>query len=1211
VPDERRLLSFNTTGFREIDGVSLKSELVRALRGDESRINVVAWSPDGGLLATGSFHRIRVWDLANDMFSDFEVNDTVYSLAWSPDGQLLASGRYGTNAVSIWEFNTGQVWRSIGGPAEEEVDGGGGASPSIAWSPSTGAIAVGHLAGAVEIWDSNTWKPRSLFPGHRNSSSQVAWAPDGILLGVGGYGNIQVWDARAGERQHTLETSSDDIHSIAWSADGRRLASGSDDGAVLLWDLYSNAVQRLEGHVESVKCVRISRDGKLLASLSSDNTVRLWNAASGELLDIIGSAWKSPAVNGMDFHPSRPQLAAIDEAGTGVCIWQWDLEQLIAGVAEAVRYTTARIVLLGDSGVGKTGLGWRLAHGSFKEHPSTHGQQFWTLDQLGARREDGVQCEAVLWDLAGQPDYRLVHSLFLDTIDLALLLIDPANRQDPLAGVDYWLGHLQDGKSESPSIILVGARTDRGTPTLTESELAAVSRRLGIFGGYIATSAKDGDGLEELLARIKSLIPWESLSATVTTTTFKRMRDYILSLKETVTYSGVLVSASTLRQRLEETDPNWRFSDAEMIAAARHLETHGYVKILRNTSGDEFILLAPDVLSNLASSIVLEARREPHGLGALDEARLLEGDYRLPELDDLDYNERRILLDAVVLLFVEHNVCFREYLGSRVLLVFPSLINEQRPLISDVSVVEDTSYAISGAVENVYAALVVLLGYTNTFTRTDQWQNQAQYELGDGEICGFRQIDEGKGAVALVLHYGMSTPDNVKRLFQGLFETFLTRRNINIMRYWPVICDAKGCGEHQDRTVAIKQIGRGKDLIYCANCGAKVYLPRPDDLMVLATRNTEVQDQKQIADQRTAFEAAVVRVKSLLLERGEAQVNPSCFISYAWGVPTHERWVVQLAKDLRNAGIDVLLDRWHSPPGYDLGRYIDRISNSQFVIVVGTPELLQKYETNSTDQVVAAELELIGLRLRQPGHYGPTVVPILLGGTAREAFTPMLEKLVNIDFREDELYFTQLLTMIWKLCSLPFDHPLLEELQASMTSAVPWIQHLRGSFSRSGRVSRKLRAAMAVRASAGSAGRWLELQEGRVCPPRAWHLVAVEDHCQGRTSSLRCGHSTLTVIFHGKRSAPVRRTNPQRGPPGPKPPRLAGHSETARLTPGNNNSSRHAPRPAPYASSMRTGRGAVTPTTDTNGAGCHDPLSDVRTLFSQLGDHIGQLCATF
>ena len=45
--------------------------------------------------------------------------------------------------------------------------------------------------------------------------------------------------------------------------------------------------------------------------------------------------------------------------------------------------TTAKIVLVGDSGVGKTGLGWRLAHGEFKEHSSTHGQQFWVLSELG------------------------------------------------------------------------------------------------------------------------------------------------------------------------------------------------------------------------------------------------------------------------------------------------------------------------------------------------------------------------------------------------------------------------------------------------------------------------------------------------------------------------------------------------------------------------------------------------------------------------------------------------------------------------------------------------------------------------------------------------------------------------------------------------------------------------------------------------------------
>jgi hypothetical protein len=42
-----------------------------------------------------------------------------------------------------------------------------------------------------------------------------------------------------------------------------------------------------------------------------------------------------------------------------------------------------------------------------------------------------------------------------------------------------------------------------------------------------------------------------------------------------------------------------------------------------------------------------------------------------------------------------------------------------------------------------------------------------------------------------------------------------------------------------------------------------------------------------------------------------------------------------------------------------------------------------------------------------------------------------------------------------------------------------------------------------------------------------------------------------------------------------------------------------------------TARSAVTPTTDTNRAGCRDPLSDMCMLFPQAGDHIGQLCGIF
>ena len=61
------------------------------------------------------------------------------------------------------------------------------------------------------------------------------------------------------------------------------------------------------------------------------------------------------------------------------------------------------------------------------------------------------------------------------------------------------------------------------------------------------------------------------------------------------------------------------------------------------------------------------------------------------------------------------------------------------------------AYVVVGSTENVFASLVVLLGYTHTFTRTSQWQNNARYEVGDGLVCGFRQEAERDGELDFVL----------------------------------------------------------------------------------------------------------------------------------------------------------------------------------------------------------------------------------------------------------------------------------------------------------------------------------------------------------------------------------------------------------------------------------------------------------------------------
>jgi small GTP-binding protein len=186
-------------------------------------------------------------------------------------------------------------------------------------------------------------------------------------------------------------------------------------------------------------------------------------------------------------------------------MWELDVDRSFpqTPAALSVAYTTTKIVLVGESGAGKTGLGWRLAYGEFVEHTSTHGQQFWRLDELGGTTVDGIEREAILWDLAGQPDYRLIHALSLDDAGLALVLFDPTLGDDPLRGVEYWLRQL----GRDCPIILVAARSDRGAPQLTTEEIKGFCAQRGI-AGYVATSALRGDGLDELVERMRATIRW-------------------------------------------------------------------------------------------------------------------------------------------------------------------------------------------------------------------------------------------------------------------------------------------------------------------------------------------------------------------------------------------------------------------------------------------------------------------------------------------------------------------------------------------------------------------------------------------------------------------------------------------------------------------------------------------------------------------------------
>jgi hypothetical protein len=517
----------------------------------------------------------------------------------------------------------------------------------------------------------------------------------------------------------------------------------------------------------------------------------------------------------------------------------------------------------------------------------------------------------------------------------------------------------------------------------------------------------------------------------VTTATFKRIKDFVLALKEATDDRTLIVTPDQLRRRLEATDRTWDFTDAEMMTAGKHLETHGYLKLLQTSTGEQRILLAPELLNNLAASVILEARRNPKGLGSLDERRVLSNAYAFRELEGLALDERDVLLDAMTLMFLEHNICFRETdsLAGQSYLVFPDLINLRRPELDGDDVVEDgAAYTIVGAIENVYASVVVLLGYTQVFTRTDQWRNQARYVVGDGLVCGFRMEGERAGELDFVLYFGVSVVDPVRRLFQSLFESFLLRRDLTIRRYESVRCPR--CSALLERAVLRARSREGKTFAFCNDCGSRLALAESEQPIRLSAPEQErVSTQHRIADRRTRFEQAIFRLHAYAQEQ-EVE-GPACFISYAWGDQSHERWVEHtFAKDLQKAGIRVILDRWeNSRAGGSVSRFVNQIANAPVVLAVGTPEYFKKFRSrpSASEQVVAAEWDLVNRRLSGEGR----VVPILRSGDVQSSLPPLMWGRAYADFRDEHAYFEAALKLILGLYRLePQDPVVIDMLQS-------------------------------------------------------------------------------------------------------------------------------------------------------------------------------------
>nr|VFJ58265.1 MAG: WD40 repeat [Candidatus Kentron sp. FW] len=506
-------------------------KLRHTLRGHTNNVYRMALSPDGHILASPSLDgTIRLWEVeTGQLLQTLEHQGIPICVAWSPDGTRLASGGGpGDKRVSLWDITSGQQIRIL-----DEHDG---RVNGVAWSPDGRWLASCSDDETVRIRAPETKQLLRELEGHTGSINEIAWSPDATLLCSGSWDTtVRLWDVESDKTIGTLKGHKDFVMSIAWSLDGQYIASGSDDRTVHIRSLETRQPQYiLEGHVDRIVSVAFMDAGRLLASLGENGRLILWCTDSWtevmriDKIDYIGF-WPNFAV-----HPTLPVIAMRDSDPTKINLWEIDFE-LLHGTevaTQTVFYVNAKAVLLGDSGVGKSGLGFRIAEKEFRQTESTHGAQFWhfSTDQLPGLPEN-IQGELTLWDLAGQPEYRLTHQLFLDDADAALLLFDCSDANDPFRGVPYWAKVLRKHAPEHAKRFLVSSRCDVSPVTVDRRE---INHFLGEHGldEHFKTSAATDEGVAELFERLMATIPWAELPRTSTPKLFQIIREFLLERKQ-------------------------------------------------------------------------------------------------------------------------------------------------------------------------------------------------------------------------------------------------------------------------------------------------------------------------------------------------------------------------------------------------------------------------------------------------------------------------------------------------------------------------------------------------------------------------------------------------------------------------------------------------------------------------------------------------------
>lgn len=268
-----------------------KSTESRQFAGHENQVCVVAISPDGRFIASGSRrasggdneqYPVRVWDVESGReFRRYDSFTTVTSLAFHPNGRfLLGSGTpprdsHGPKlSACIWDVETGEL--------ELGITNDFGFRDAIL-SPDGKHLLVRPFAtragNRLHLIDATTGNDVIQWGADLPGVYSMAFSPDGQSIATAlEEPFVREWRVTTGEEVRRVQIDATWASHVVYLPNGRQILTANEgDNSICVWEVESGMLlKRFAGHRDHIFDLKVSADGSMAVSSSSDGTVRAW-----------------------------------------------------------------------------------------------------------------------------------------------------------------------------------------------------------------------------------------------------------------------------------------------------------------------------------------------------------------------------------------------------------------------------------------------------------------------------------------------------------------------------------------------------------------------------------------------------------------------------------------------------------------------------------------------------------------------------------------------------------------------------------------------------------------------------------------------------------------------------------------------------------------------------------------------------------------------